>query len=99
MAKIVKPTHQIEVINTINNLSTNNAMGPNSIPMDIFHLIKLSISQPLVNIINLAFEKGSYIERLGSYLECNNYRPISLLSNLNKIIEKLKHERLFAFLT
>ena len=34
-----------------------------------------------------------------SYLECNNYRPILLLLNLNKIIGKLMHERLFAFLT
>ena len=86
-------------------------MGPNSIPMDIFPLIRLSIVQPLVDIINLSFEKGSYIGKLeiskvipifkdkGSNLECNNYRPISLLSNLNKIIEKLMHERLFAFLT
>ena len=29
----------------------------------------------------------------GNYLECNNYKPISLLSNINKIIEKLMHER------
>ena len=32
-------------------------MGPNSIPMEIFHLIKLCIAQPLVDIINLSFEK------------------------------------------
>ena len=89
----IKPTHLIEVINTINNLSPNKAMGPNSIPMDIFHLIKLSIAQPLVDIVNLSFEKGSYIEKLaiskvipifkdkGSYLEFTNYRPISLLKS------------------
>ena len=35
----------------------------------------------------------------GNYLECNNYRPISLLSNINKIIEKLMHERLYSFLS
>ena len=57
-------THLIEVIKTINNLSINKAMGPNSIPMDIFHLIKLCIAQPSVDVINLTFEKGSYIEKL-----------------------------------
>ena len=29
---------------------------------------------------------------------CNNYRPISLLSNISKIIEKLMHYRLKFFL-
>ena len=31
-------------------------------------------------------------------LLCNNYRPISLLSNIGKIIEKLMHQRLNFFL-
>ena len=34
----------------------------------------------------------------GSTLECNNYRPISLLSNINKIFEKLMYSRLYKFL-
>ena len=31
-------------------------------------------------------------------LECNNYRPISLVSNIGKLIEKLLHKRLYSFL-
>ena len=34
-----------------------------------------------------------------SKLESSNYRPISLLSNINKILEKLMHNRLMKFLT
>ena len=106
----IKPTNIVEVINNINDLSSNKALGPNSLPTDIFHLIKLSVAQPLVNIINLSFQKGIYIDLLkiskvipifkdkGSDLDFINYRPISLLSNINKIIEKLMHERLFTFL-
>ena len=34
----------------------------------------------------------------GDKLEVNNYRPISLISNISKIIEKLIHRRLNSFL-
>ena len=34
----------------------------------------------------------------GSNLFCNNFRPISLLSNMNKVYEKLMYSRLYAFL-
>ena len=37
------------------------------------------------------------IHKKGSLLSLGNYRPISLLSNLNKILEKLVHSRLFDF--
>ena len=34
----------------------------------------------------------------GNSLDCNNYRPVSLTSNLSKLIEKLVHKRLCNFL-
>ena len=34
----------------------------------------------------------------GTLLDCSNYRPISLLSNIIKIIEKSLHKRLYSFL-
>ena len=33
-----------------------------------------------------------------SKLDCSNYRPISLLSNIEKIIEKLVYKRLYTIL-
>ena len=36
--------------------------------------------------------------KMGDKLEVNNYRPISLISNITKIIEKLIHRRLNSFL-
>ena len=38
------------------------------------------------------------VNKKGSQLELNNYRPISLISNISKIIEKLVHKRLNSFL-
>jgi hypothetical protein len=106
----IKPTNVLEVLNNINDLSTSKGTGPHSIPTNIFHLIKFAVAEPLVNIINLSFQTGIYIDDLkiskvipifkekGSELDHMNYRPISLLSNINKIIEKLMHERVYDFL-
>ena len=38
---------------------------------------------------SLKIAKVTRVYKKGSKLECVNYRPISLLSNLDKIIEKL----------
>ena len=61
-------------------------------------------------IFNTSFATGIFPEKLkvakvipihkkDSKLECSNYRPISLLSNIDKILEKLMHNRLMKFLT
>ena len=60
-------------------------------------------------LFNLSFSSGIFPDKLkiakilpvfkkGSKLECSNYRPISLLSNLDKVIEKLMRKRLMEFL-
>ena len=38
------------------------------------------------------------IHKKGGSLDCNNYPPVSLISNLSKLIEKLVHNRLSNFL-
>ena len=60
----IKPTNVLEVLNNINDLNTSKGTGPHSIPTNIFHLIKFSVAEPLVNIINLSFQTGTYIDDL-----------------------------------
>ena len=108
----INPTDKEEIINIItNSLNLNKSYGPHSIPAKILHQIKLIVAAPLAEIINLSFEKGTYIEDLkisktipifkekGSNLSCINYRPISLLSNINKIVEKIMHKQLYNFIS
>ena len=103
------PTNEKEVIDLISQLNVNKSTGPNGIPTHILHLIKLEIAKPLSQIINLSFTTGIHPDQLklaqvipifkkGSRLSTGNYRPISLLSNINKIFEKIMHSRLYCYL-
>ena len=67
------------------------------------------IGKPLVYLINFSFSTGVFPDLLrianiipvlekGDRQDYNNYRPISLISNLSKLIEKLAHKRLYNFL-
>ena len=60
-------------------------------------------------IINISITTGCHPEKLklvnaipifkkGSRLMVSNYRPISLLSNLNKIFEKIIYKRIYNFI-
>lgn len=98
-----------EVISIISSLNVAKSSGPNSIPTHILHLLKYEICNPLSKIFNLSLSTGQHpdilkisktipIFKKGSRLLVSNYRPISLLSNLNKILEKIVHERVYLFL-
>ena len=85
--------------------------GPNSICTKILRLLlAVDISEHLSIIFNTSFATGIFPEKLkvakvipihkkDSKLECSNYRPISVLSNIDKILENLMHNRLMKFLT
>ena len=71
-------------------------------------LLKNYISPILANLFNQSFSHGVFpsilktakvipIHKKLSKLSCSNYRPISILSNIDKIIERLMHKRLYNF--
>ena len=96
-----------EVLKIIEALP-NKSTGPASLPLKLLKVVADIIVVPLCNIINLSFSTGVFPEvwkiakviplhKGGSTEELNNFRPISLLSIFDKIIEKLMHSRLYAF--
>ena len=101
----ISPTSSDEIESQIKHLKNQKASGPNSIPTAIFKKFGKNISVPLTELINLSFNQGKFPAVLkivsvtptfkkGDKLDVNNYRPISLISNISKIIEKLIHKRL-----
>ena len=106
---VFRSCDKIEIELLISELKINESSGPNGIPIKILHLIKSIISEPLSIIFNNSIITGKYIDKLklaltipifkkGSRLLISDYRPISLLSNLNKIMEKLIFKRIYEFL-
>ena len=78
-------------------------------PVKFVQLCKKIISNPLKLIFNQAIATGEYPDKLkiakvlpihknGATNILSNYRPISVLSVLNKIFEKLLYKRLYKFL-
>ena len=93
----------------MSKLNTSKASGPYSIPTKILKLLQCIISKPLEVIFNFSFSTGIVpyhfklarvipVYKKGSQLCVNNYRPISLLSVFNRILEKLVFKRLSGFI-
>ena len=96
-----------EVLKLIQGLP-NKGTGPASIPLQMLKPVADLIVIPLCHIINISFQSGVFPDALkiakvlplhkgGSTLDPNNFRPISLLSIFDKIIEKLTHKQLYSF--
>ena len=103
------PTDSTEVSNIIFSLNQNKSDGPNSIPIKILKLLNKDISDQLAILFDQSFSSGIFpsimktskifpIYKKSSKLECSNYRPIFLLSNIDKILERHMYNRLYNFL-
>ena len=89
-----------EVLNLLKTFILNKANEPNSIPVKVLKDMKSEMSVPLSTLINLSFNTGIFpgssklarvmpIFQKGDQQDCNNYRLVSVLSNISKFIEKL----------
>ena len=90
-------------------MDSQKASGPNSIPIKILKLMQNDVSDQLAVLFNLSFfTSGSFptilktskltpIYKKDSKLKCSNYRPISLLSNIDIILERIVYNHSYKF--
>ena len=104
------PTTEQEISSMITALPNKTSSGYDNINNVLLKQIKLNIVKPLVTIINKSFSEGKFphVMKLADVYplfkskdrtEPNNYRPISLLLTLSKLLEKVMYTQVYNFLT
>jgi hypothetical protein len=97
------------VLNTIKCFDNKSSVDLDGLSLNFIKFIALEICTPLAHIFNLSLTQGIFPERLktsrivpifktGDKHLCDNYRPISLVSSLSKVLEKIVALNLTNFL-
>ena len=105
----LRPTDNDEVHKIALKMKTSHTAGVDNISSKIFKAIINEISEPLVYTINLSLLYGvvpnmTKIARIvpvfksGDKNDLHNYRPISILPVLSKVLERVVYDRLSDFL-
>ena len=105
----INPVSEDEVVNIIKSCKPKHSKDCDDINMYVLSKVTDQIVKPLVHIFNLSFSSGIFpsemktakvipVFKSGNRSDFSNYRPISLLSQFSKILEKLFNLRLEQFL-
>ena len=106
---VLTPTTQHEVKKTIDELPTKFSSSHDNVSNTLQKSLSESLTYPLTLIFNQSFEKGIFpdIMKLAEVIPLHkkkatdqlvNYRPISLLMKMSKLLEKLMYDRVFSFI-
>ena len=105
----LRKTNVIEIIDTVKKLKNSNSTGHDDFSNKFIKLSLPILAPALVKIFNLSLSSGIYPDKLkiakvipifkkGATTSINNYRPISILSSINKIYEKILYTRLIKYI-
>ena len=100
----------VHEIQKLINDSQNSKASNDTTPLHIFKLCPDEVFEYLVHLLNLCIDMGCMpqilktsliipIYKAGAKSELANYRPISLLSYIDKVLEKAIHKRLYDYLS
>ena len=105
----LSPTSPDEIHDIIAKFENKLSCGLDGIPPKVVKMFPESLINCLTHIFNLSLSSGEFISsfkkskvvpihKKKSKSDMNNYRPISLLPVISKILEKIMHVRLYSFL-
>lgn len=106
---VLLDTDPKEVHDILMSLKSDSAPGWDNIPTRFLKLAKNEIVPIIAHATNLCFQYGIFPKPLkqsiitpvfksGDLTDVNNYRPISVLPSISKIIEKIINKRLINYL-
>ena len=104
----VWPTFPLEFSSIILKLKNKLSAGLDLVPTKVLKASPDNILVALSHVFNLSLSKGEFISdfkiaevcpvfKKGNAKDINNYRPISFLCNVSKILEKIMYSRLYSF--
>ena len=104
----LSPSDPYEIIRILNCMKSKNSSSHDELSSRFLKSIGNSIAKPLSILVNKSMLSGVFPDKLKiakvipiyknkEKCSVSNYRPISLLSSLSKILEKVMHNRLYSF--
>ena len=105
----LKPVTKEEIINLVKNTKSKQSKDHDDIDICLVKKILPHIVTPLEHIFNISLQKGVFPDGMklarviplfknGEMNDFSNYRPISILSQFSKILEKIFHNRMMSFI-
>ena len=104
---IFQPVSRIEVINTIKELGNGHAYGHDTLDGKLMKIVAEGIAAPVEHLINLSIRKSRFTSRwkmarliplhkggIKSKLDPESFRPIALLPQISKLVEKIIKKQL-----
>jgi hypothetical protein len=103
-------TSQAQIVEIIKSFESKSSTDLDGISTKLLKFVAYEISFPLAHVFNLSLSTGNFPSKLkqsrivpifksGDPESCDNYRPISLLSSISKILEKIVQIKLVDHLT
>ena len=97
-----------QVLSILNSLDTSKATGPDGVGNNVLRSCAESLCYPITFVAQMSLDQGVFpavwkranvvpVYKKGDKHNKKNYRPVSLLSNISKVVEKIIYMHLYDY--